>query len=433
MSVFHVGDDFVFGINYWPRMKAMRWWKEFDHLEVEEEFSIISDIGIDIVRIFLLWEDFQPTPDSINSISLSNLKTVADIAENKSLKLNITFFTGHMSGPNWIPSWMLNNTKIPAPYINQVISDNKIKSKNDGGYRNMYEDKLVINAALLLVENVVRLLSNHSAVWCWNLGNEPDLVISPVDENNVNQWVLLMRDTIKKFDQLNRPIIFGLHIISLARRNGFRVDKISEILDFSVMHAYPMYTSWADGPLDPNLVPYTCVLSSILSGKPTLMEEWGGCTISYPSNIPELSSTSTHNLGQYWKWDSFGESRNQFMATENDFCEYVKQVILNLMQVGAIGAFLWCFSDYHTSIWDKPPCNESVHERFFGLLRFDGTLKPHAEWLKTFISSVKLNKKIKTPFTFNLNMTAESYYENPGENCEAMYKVYLSSLEKNQT
>ena len=59
-----VGDPFPVGVNYWPRRKAMGWWKAFDRAEVEDEFDVIAGLGLSVVRIFLLWEDFQPTPGS---------------------------------------------------------------------------------------------------------------------------------------------------------------------------------------------------------------------------------------------------------------------------------------------------------------------------------------------------------------------------------
>ena len=48
---------FILGVNYWPRRKAMYWWSNFDAAEVREEFAIIKDLGMSLVRIFLLWED----------------------------------------------------------------------------------------------------------------------------------------------------------------------------------------------------------------------------------------------------------------------------------------------------------------------------------------------------------------------------------------
>ena len=72
--------DFILGINYWPRRKAMFWWSNFDPDEVREEFTVIKEVGLSLVRIFLLWEDWQPAPDTVNPKALQNLKTVADIA-----------------------------------------------------------------------------------------------------------------------------------------------------------------------------------------------------------------------------------------------------------------------------------------------------------------------------------------------------------------
>jgi endo-1,4-beta-mannosidase len=89
----------VMGVNYWPRKKAMYWLSDFDPGEVEEEFAIIKDLGLTLVRIFLLWEEFQPAPHEISISTLANLVTVCDIANSHQLQLDVTFFTGHISGP----------------------------------------------------------------------------------------------------------------------------------------------------------------------------------------------------------------------------------------------------------------------------------------------------------------------------------------------
>ncbi|MGI9586146.1 MAG: hypothetical protein ACR2N7_11210, partial [Acidimicrobiia bacterium] len=56
---------FVTGVNYWPRRKAMYWWSDFDRGEVAEEFDIIAGLGMKVVRIFLLWDDWQDTPQTV--------------------------------------------------------------------------------------------------------------------------------------------------------------------------------------------------------------------------------------------------------------------------------------------------------------------------------------------------------------------------------
>jgi endo-1,4-beta-mannosidase len=98
---------FTLGVNYWPRRKAMYWWSNFDEGEECEEFDLIHELGLKLVRIFLLWEDWQPTSTDVNAEALDHLEQVCDIGEARDLQLDVTFFTGHMSGPSWAPSWML--------------------------------------------------------------------------------------------------------------------------------------------------------------------------------------------------------------------------------------------------------------------------------------------------------------------------------------
>lgn len=93
------------------------------------------------MRIFPLWDDFQPSPNEVSLSNLKNLVTVCDLAERYHLKLDVTFFAGHMSGPNWVPRWMLRGDK--PEYVRQVISGGKIF---ESGYLNPYSDELVLAA-----------------------------------------------------------------------------------------------------------------------------------------------------------------------------------------------------------------------------------------------------------------------------------------------
>ena len=68
-----VGQPFPVGVNYWPRRKAMYWWRDFERDEVAEEFDVIAGLGLRLVRLFLLWEDFQPTPLAVSSEALDHL------------------------------------------------------------------------------------------------------------------------------------------------------------------------------------------------------------------------------------------------------------------------------------------------------------------------------------------------------------------------
>jgi endo-1,4-beta-mannosidase len=408
--------NFILGINYWPRRKAMGWWSAFDSGEVRDEFSLINELGLQVVRIFLLWDDFQPNPVSISSSALSLLIKTADIAAEFGLKLDITFFTGHMSGPNWAPRWLMDRSVPSAsPYfeqVGQVISGRRVIP--GGRYRNPFTDKTALDAEDRLLAETASALKGHPALWLWNLGNEPDLFAWPENHRAGADWIQSKTAVLRSVTGTNTPITIGLHMDSLCRDNGFRVDSAFAAADQAVMHSYPMYTPWARGPLDPDFVPFTVALTGAISGKRVLMEEFGGCT------APKGESSTT------WKWTSYGKSRDQFMAGEEEFAEYIGLVLPKLHQNGALGAFLWCFADYHESLWNSPPCLDSRHERHFGLVRPDGSLKPHAEVLKKFAAGEPRILPVPLRAQFP-ELWGQSYYEKSlFNNLPDLYAGYLS-------
>ena len=406
---------FTLGVNYWPRKKAMYWWSDFDAGEVREEFAIIKEIGLNVVRLFLLWDDFQPEPTSVAKDKLNNLVTVADIAAEYGLGLDVTFFTGHMSGPNWSPRWLLGGPLTPSAHqhwLRDVVSNGK---KVDQGYRNMFHDEMALNATRLLLKTVVSTLKDHPAIWMWNLGNEPDLFAWPNSSDEGAAWVKEMVGLIKSIDP-KHPVTIGLHGDGLHRDNGLRIDKVYAQTDVAVMHSYPMYTPWARKPLDPDFVPFTCALTSALSGKPVLMEEFGGCTA--------LPGEATYT----WKWvETNGRDHEQFMASEEDFAEFLSLTIPKLQDSGATGAMLWCYADYVPELWDLPPCQNSQHERFFGLVRPDGSLKPHAKVIQEF---AKTNPQVKPiPDYAKLTVNPDEFYKEPLGYLVDLYQQYLKGVE----
>jgi endo-1,4-beta-mannosidase len=405
-----VSNPFVLGVNYQPRRKAMYWWRDFDAGEVREEFELIRELGMTKVRVFLLWEDFQPMPDSVSPQALANLRTVADIAAEHSLGLDITFFTGHMSGPNWSPGWLLGEPAVPTD--RQVVSGGQVIER---GYRNFFSDPVALDAERLLLTNIVAELRDHPGVWMWNLGNEPDLFAWPPDHNTGRAWVRDMVTLIHGLDP-TRPVTCGLHMASLHFDNGLRVDEVFAETDIAVMHSYPMYTDWARGPLDPNLVPYSCAMVEALCGKPVLMEEWGGCT------------TAPGNPSEVWEWEGYGRQMQQFMASEEDLAAYVEAVLPRLVAVGATGAMLWCFADSIPELWDRPPYRESRHERFFGMVRPDGSLKPHAEVIRRFAATKA--EVARQPAVKLDPVDPDEYYRDPMGVLVARYADFSAALAK---
>jgi endo-1,4-beta-mannosidase len=119
------------------------------------------------------------------------------------------------------------------------------------------------------------------------------------------------------------------------------------------MHGYPIYADWSDGPTDEHLVPFLALITGWLAGgAPVLFEEFGLPT------VPAAGSASA------------------MLVDETDAAAYTAAVLDELWNVGALGALLWCASDYASALHDHPPFDQAVHERTFGLWRADGSAKP---------------------------------------------------------
>jgi endo-1,4-beta-mannosidase len=283
----------------------------------------------------------------------------------------------------------------------------------------MFHDEVALNASRLLLKTVVSRLKDHPAIWMWNLGNEPDLFAWPHTADEGAAWVKEMVGLIKSIDP-NHPVTCGLHSANLHMDNGLRIDKVYAQTDVAVMHSYPMYTPWARQNLDPDFVPFTCALTAALGGKPVLMEEFGGCTA--------LPGEMSHII----EWtETTGREREQFMASEDDFADFLRLTIPKLQDSGATGAMLWCYADYIPELWDKPPCDNAVHERFFGLVRPDGSLKPHVKVIQEF---AKTNPQVKPiPDYAKLTVNADEFYKEPLGHLVDLYQQYLEALGKAQT
>ena len=87
-----------------------------------------------------------------------------------------------------------------------------------------------------------------------------------------------------------------------------------------------------------------------------------------------------------------------------------------------MGRFCWCFPDYDESLWNRPPCDFQPFERFFGLWRADGSLKPMGQVVRAFIRS---KPKVQTPEkTVTLAMSADEYYRDPWNIQKGLYEKF---------
>ena len=385
-------------------------WEEFDAGEVRDEFAMIQALGLTHVRLFLLWESFQPDPRQISALALGDLRRVADIAADMGLKLEPTFFTGHMSGPNWAPEWLISSAPR-RPEERWLVSTRKSTSSPHSIF-NIYTEPFVREAEKLQLRSVCGELKDHPAIWAWSLGNEPDLFCRPPSDAIGREWMRTMAEVIREADP-HHPVTIGLHTVSLDSNCGLRVDHAAEATDFSVMHGYSIYHELARGPLDSDFVPFTAGLTAALAGRLVLYEEFGICTREpdQPSGYAEMELP-------------FGKRHRQFFASQDDAAAYYGSVLPKLVRMGCPGAFAWCFGDYDPTLWDRPPCDVVIHERFFGLFRADGRLKPMGDEVRRFAAIKPVVQACERQV--GLKGPGDDYYRSATKRMKELYEHFGS-------
>ncbi|GCE22137.1 glycoside hydrolase 5 family protein [Dictyobacter kobayashii] len=402
---------FTLGVNYWPRKKAMYWWKDFDRSEVVQEFSEIAALNLQVARIFLFWEDFQPAPERISDRALADLGTVLDVAQEVGIKVMPTFFTGHMSGANWWPIWALLDQEGPITHPLRLTNGEYTARMG----RDPYADPLMLDAEIRLVEAICARYGHHPAIYSWNFSNEPDLFARPKRVEDSARWNQLLYTAVRKYSAY--PISAGMHMPMLTSHNGFHPDLLAPYNVFLSMHAYSIYYSLTahSEPLNSDVVPLANLITEALGGKPVLLEEFG------------YASSEKGDESRYITIERENKPHQQYVASDADGGRYYREVLHKLARCGSLGAFGWMFSDYDPSLWEKPPLKLNVHERFFGLTRYDGTVKPSGEAMRDFaqlVAAGELPPRTVAP----LKLSAEEWYQDPQGNFDRLFQQWRGHI-----
>ncbi len=394
---------FRLGLNYWPARTAMGWWQKYDRAEVRKDFARIAGAGFDSIRIFLHWEHFQPRADRAETKMVHRLITTLDLALEAGLSVMPTLFTGHMSGANFIPSWALGGDEGDARF--RVVSEGRVVS---AGLRNWYTDKVVVLAQESLCGELAGALADHPALFAWDLGNENSNCTRPPTRDHGRDWLLRMTDAIRAGDS-DALVTIGLHMEDLEQDRNIGPAEAAKVCDFLTMHGYPGYAPWSRGPTDEALLPFLAALTSWLGGgTEVLFSELGVPT--YREGDPGSDSARTASSTE--------------LVEEHVAAAYIERSITRLAECGCTGAMLWCHADYTPAIWNTPPLDLAVHERFFGLWRADASPKPALDVIRAFENRPVVDR---SPPAW-IDLDPEEFQLDPSQHLVRLYGRYLETL-----
>lgn len=326
----------------------MAWLSNYDPAVTRRDFLRAASAGFDSIRIFVRWEDVQPTASTIDTAILGRLVDVADAGVDADVTLVVTLFVGHMSGVNWIPAWATGGAGGDRRF--RVVSGGRAAVA--AGLRNWYADTEIVAAQERLAAAAAAALAGHPAVWAWDLGNENSNCTIPPDRGAGEAWLERMTAAIRTSDP-GRPITIGIHMEDLEEDRKIGPAEAARWCDIVSMHGYPIYADWSAGSTDDELLPFLAAITRWLAGgAPILFEEFG---------LPT---------------DPRAAAESPLLVSEAAAAAYTGRALDGLRRAGCIGAMLWCFADYVAALDAVPPFDLAVHERSFGLWRADGSPKP---------------------------------------------------------
>ena len=210
--------EFLLGCNYWASNAGCFTWRNFDADVIKKDIEFLASYGVNCIRIFPTWEDFQPisknpipnTPyfnrqpfqmrvnekcmltqkykSGLSEEKLSQFKYLIELARDSGMKVIVSFITGWMSGRRFVP----NAFKGKA-----VISD---------------PECVIWECAF--IKDLVSELKDYENIIAWEPGNECNCLDYSADEHQCEMWMMAICDAIRATDN-TRPIYSGMHGTSI--------------------------------------------------------------------------------------------------------------------------------------------------------------------------------------------------------------------------
>ena len=385
---------FLLGVNYWPRRSAMYMWQRFDLGEIREDLARMRELGLQAVRFFLSWEAFQPQADLIDRAALGRLDGLLDAVAGAGLRAIPTFFTGHMSGVNWLPEWTLDSAMPHGRFRTYCAG-----AERPYGIGDMYVGPLLV-AQRLQVRTVGERCRDHPAIYAWDLGNEFSNLREPRTPADAAQWSETLAHDLLETSGI--ACSAGTHGEDITFDRNIRPSSLCRPFAFATMHGYSVYSAFARGRLDSGVVPFLCRVMQSCAGTPVLFGEFGNPTCPPGAVRPGASSFAC--------------------LSEDEMAVYGYAVLDALQRQGALGGLWWCWADYAGEITDLAPFDRAPHELTFGIVRGDGSEKPVARMLARFAREERGVTALPPPI-----LDEPTYFAGLPGAVESAYRAYLET------
>ena len=233
-----------FGVNYTPSHNWWFCWNDWSPDPMRRDLDAIAALGVDHMRLLLIWPYFQPNPKWVSSLHLERLDQLLAWMGARHLDALVTVFTGQLSGWFFLPPF----------------------DRPSSGF---FTDETWWAAEELFVRELARILEPHENVIGFDMGNEINTCWGATTTAG-DAWMARM------FKRMDSALPGHLHVNGVDHMPWFTVDTFSPqalIADqrLPVMHCYPYWTGAMKygGAFDPPSV-------RLLAGMAALIRSYAG-------------------------------------------------------------------------------------------------------------------------------------------------------------
>ena len=313
--------QFLTGVNYWPRHQGVRLWKDWTPEDIRSQFAEMNRVGLDLARVFLLWEDFQPVreyrgymspqepfarghasnpdvdieaqPGYLDPTMLDRFDRMIEFARENDLRLIPTLLVGWMSG-----------TCFEPPHLRG---------------RNIFTDPSMLHYQIVYMRAMADRYKDEPVIYAWDLGNEQNCFQPCASRDAAWTWTCSLTGALKLHDP-NHLVTSGMHSLAHCRLedHAWMIQDVAEHCDFTTVHPYPGFFEECHEELTHPRTTYLPAWQNRLyegvGGKPVMCQEFG----------------------------SLGGSA----AREDKAAVYARTVLGSLLANESMGALWWCHTDF---------------------------------------------------------------------------------------
>ena len=345
------------GVNYWPGSCGVEMWRDFPAGEIEHDLDLVARLGLNTVRFFLRWQDFETTPGRYRAAAFARLRRMLQWTSARGLVAQPSVFVGWMSGGVFWPRWVAG--------------------------RNVFADPEMVRRGAAFARRVAQEAAPfHDHLLGLDLGNElnclPASYAAPPAA--VIQWCATMCDAVR-WVYPRALLVSGCEQGQVISDSGWRFGQ-QPGTDYLSMHGYPVppwHSVGFDGMADPfaqSLLPL--YVKAARAFAPVLLQEFGTIV-------------------------TFGRRQQD---------AYLRGMLPAAWDAGANGFLWWCLRDIAAR---HHPYQTNGFEGTLGLLDADDRVKPGLEFFLDFARCLPdLPTPTPRPRTIGLYWPREYYpRDNP--------------------